>query len=104
VISHGLLTGSLICEIGGQVAWLAASMEFSFLKPVFFGDTVTCRVTVTEVDAKGRAVAEASMVNQRGQEVVTARITGLVPRGATQEALDGMLAEGDPTNPLAGGE
>jgi acyl dehydratase len=77
-------------------------MEFRFLKPVFFGDTVTCRVTVTEVDSKGRAAAEASMVNQEGQEVVTARITGLVPTGPSREDLSRMLAEGDPTNPLGG--
>jgi acyl dehydratase len=102
VISHGLLTGALLCEIGGQVAWLASSMEFRFLKPVFFGDTVTCRVTVTEVDSKGRAAAEASMVNQEGREVVTARITGLVPTGRSREDLGRMLAEGDPTNPLGG--
>jgi 3-hydroxybutyryl-CoA dehydratase len=33
-ICHGLLVGSMICEFGGQVGWLATGMNFKFIKPV----------------------------------------------------------------------
>lgn len=98
LINHGLLTGSMICEVGGQIAWLASGMEFRFRRPVYFGDTVTCRLVITEVDAKGRAKAEATYTNQHGEVVVSARISGRLPGPADKARLAEMIAEGDPTN------
>src|SRR5512138_181837 len=51
-ICHGLLVGSLITEIGGQLAMLAAGMNFRFRRPVYPGEKVTCRVTILELDEK----------------------------------------------------
>ena len=31
LICHGLLVGSMICELGGQVGWLATGMNFKFI-------------------------------------------------------------------------
>ena len=39
-ICHGLLVGSMLCEPGGQVGWLATRMEFKFLSPTYIGDTL----------------------------------------------------------------
>lgn len=101
LVCHGLLVGSLLCTMGGQVAWLATSMSFRFRKPVYFGDTITCTVTISEIDETGRAAADAVCVNQHGVEVVTAHMTGRVPAApAEREALEKMMAEGDPTNEL----
>ena len=36
LICHGLLVGSMICEFGGQVGWLATGMNFKFINPVYF--------------------------------------------------------------------
>ncbi len=102
LICHGLLTGSMICEVGGQIAWLATGMEFSFRRPVYFGDTITCRMVIIEVDSQGRARAEASMTNQRGEEVASARISGRLPDPGERESLAVMIAAGDPHNPLRG--
>lgn len=41
-IAHGLLTATLITEIGGQLGWLASSMSFRFRRPVYPGDELTC--------------------------------------------------------------
>jgi acyl dehydratase len=101
LICHGLLVGSMICEPGGQLAWLASAMEFRFLKPVFVGDTVTCEMTIVEVDPRGRSSAKATFTNQRGEVVMRAQLNGLLPGPAEQEVLTRMLAEGDPTNPLS---
>lgn len=101
LICHGLLVGAMICEVGGQLGWLATGMSFRFLKPVYFGDTITCTFTLTRVEPSGRAEAEAVFVNQRGIDVGSARLSGLVPVTRERELLGQMVNEGDPTNPLA---
>ncbi len=101
LICHGLLTGSMICQVGGQIAWLASGMEFRFLKPVYLGDTVTCRVEIISIDERGRAQAEATYTNQHGQTVVTAVISGRLPDAGDKARLQAMLLEGDPSNPLS---
>lgn len=97
---HGLLVGSLITEIGGQIGWLASGMSFRFKKPVYFGDTITCRFTLTRLALNGKARAEAVMENQAGEVVMTAELFGQVPMGADREVMRHMVAEGDPTNPI----
>ncbi|MBU1155552.1 MAG: MaoC family dehydratase [Proteobacteria bacterium] len=100
LILHGLLTAGMVCEVGGQLAWLATAMEFRFRRPVFFGDTITCTVTVTSVDQRGWAKAEALYTNQRGEVVVSAQMEGQVPMDESQEVLSRRLDQGDPYNPL----
>ncbi len=100
LICHGLLVGSLITEVGGQIGWLATGMDFRFVKPVLFGDTVTCRFTLLEVDERGRARARAVFSNQHGTTVVEASLTGRLPGEAERKILEAMVAEGDPTNKI----
>jgi acyl dehydratase len=99
-ICHGLLTGSMICEIGGQIGWLAASMNFRFKRPVYFGDTISCTVTILSVDERRRAEAEALYVNQEGEIVCEGGMTGIIPGPEEQSVMRNMVAGGDPTNPL----
>lgn len=98
LICHGLLVGSLITEVGGQIGWLASGIDFRFMKPVFFGDTVTCRFTLLEVDERGRAQARAVFSNQHGTTVIEAALRGRLPGEAERAVLAAMVAEGDPTN------
>ena len=58
LICHGLLVGSMICEFGGQVGWLATGMNFKYIKPVYFDDTINCTITITKIEESGRAEAE----------------------------------------------
>jgi 3-hydroxybutyryl-CoA dehydratase len=99
-ICHGLLAGSMICEIGGQLGWLATRMDFAFKKPVHPGDLITCELTVESVDASHFARANARLRNQHGVEVMTAALEGYLPDPASRERLKQMMAAGDPTNPL----
>jgi 3-hydroxybutyryl-CoA dehydratase len=101
-ICHGLLTASLITEIGGQIGWLATGMGFDFKKPVYFGDTITCNFTITDLDARGRVRADAVYCNQDGVTVIEATITGILPDGKERNILSQMVAEGDPTNGVRG--
>jgi 3-hydroxybutyryl-CoA dehydratase len=100
LICHGLLVGSMICEAGGQIGWLASGMQFRFTKPVYFGDTITCRFTIESIEDNGRAEADAVFTNQDGLQVCRARLTGRVPLASERSVLSAMVAEGDPTNRL----
>jgi 3-hydroxybutyryl-CoA dehydratase len=99
-VCHGLLVGSLLTEIGGQIGWLASGMDFRFRRPVYPGDTVICHMTIVEVSGRYRARAEAVFRNQDGQTVAEAALEGLVPGPREQRLLAEMMAEGDPSNGL----
>ncbi len=101
LICHGLLVASMVCQVGGQIAWLASGMNFRFRRPVYFGDTITCRLVITEVDGRGRARAEAVYHNQHGQLVQEAELLGYLPSGRERRLLTAMGQAGDPNNPLA---
>ena len=97
-ICHGLLVGSMLTEIGGQIGWLASVMNFRFKQPVYFGDTITCRFTITDIDERLRASAEAVYFNQDGNLVLEAELKGILPDGVERRILNDMVADGDPTN------
>ncbi|MDD9302632.1 MAG: acyl dehydratase [Desulfobacter sp.] len=101
LICHGLLVGGMVCEFGGQVGWLATGMDFKFLKLVYPGDTIECRITITQMEENGRACAEGSFFNQK--EVLVARVflKGRLPAGRDKDLLNQMIDQGDPTNKLA---
>lgn len=99
-ICHGLLIASLITEIGGQIGWLASGMNFRFIRPVYFGDTVTCVMTISDVTPAGKARAEAVYENQAGEVVLKAELFGMLPSEADIRVLKSMASEADPANPV----
>jgi 3-hydroxybutyryl-CoA dehydratase len=92
-ICHGLLVGSMLTEIGGQIGWLASVMNFRFKLPVYFEETISCRFTITAIDDRGRARAEAVYLNQEGHIVLEAELEGILPDDAQRRMLDRMAAE-----------
>ena len=97
-ICHGLLVASMVTEIGGQIGWLASGMTFRFKRPVYFGDIIECSMTITEIDDRNRAKAEAVFKNQQNEVVIEAVVTGVVPGLPERRVMEAMIAEGDPTN------
>lgn len=97
-ICHGLLVGSILTEVGGQIGWLASEMNFRFKRPVYFGDTIECTFTICEIDARNRARAKAIYCNQDGTVVLEADLAGIIPGEPEKEVLEAMVANGDPTN------
>lgn len=89
-VCHGMLVGSMICEPGGQLGWLADGMAFRFRRPVYPGDTITCELQLVELGERGRARAEAAFSNQNGELVLTAELTGFLPQGPERELLAGI--------------
>jgi 3-hydroxybutyryl-CoA dehydratase len=97
-ICHGLLSASLVTEIGGQIGWLASVMNFRFKGPVYVGETITCIWVITAIDQKGRAKASVTITNEDGATVIEAEIGGIVPGLEERKVLSQMLSERDPTN------
>ena len=96
-ICHGLLVASMLTEIGGEIGWLASGMNFRFKKPVYFGDTIVCSFTITEVDDRLRAKAEAVFKNQHDEIVIEAYVTGVIPGTPERRVMEVMGAEEFPT-------
>ena len=100
-ICHGLLVGSMLTEIGGQLGWLATEMRFKFLKPVYFGDTITCELTINRINTKRLVEAGAVFTKSDGVVVVEAVVKGSLPGEPEREVMKMMVKEGDPTNRIS---
>lgn len=87
LICHGLHVGSLVTEIGGQLSMLAAGMNFRFRRPVYFGDTVTCTLTIDEMDERRRVKCSARFINQRDETVIEGQLFGTLPSDEELEII-----------------
>lgn len=82
-IAHGMLTSSLISNvIGNELPGLGSiylSQNLKFVAPVFPGDTITARVTVTSIRPdKPIVTLETVCTNQREEAVVKGEAVVLV--------------------------
>lgn len=100
-IAHGLLTASLVTEIGGQIGWLATGMNFEFKQPVYADEPITCHWLIVDIDERGHAKAEVRILDAQGITMLEATTTGVLPGAKERERLKQMLAEGDHTNGAA---
>lgn len=78
---QGLLTGSLMTKIGGDLSFIARTMDFEFRRPVFTGETITCEWTVeSKTEREDRYLLDNAVVffNERGEIVVDAGTSGLI--------------------------
>jgi acyl dehydratase len=99
-ICHGLLVASMVTEIGGQLGWLASQMDFRFIKPVYFGDTITCRMSIDRINERGALLAKSVFTNQNNQVVIESEVKAIHPNGRELGVMRQMMKEGDPTNRL----
>ena len=103
---HGILTAGMISAVLGMQlpgpGCIYLKQELNFRAPVYFGDTVECRWTFSEIDDRGRIRAHVEFANQEGDVVLDAVITGILPSKNDINVMKRMTAEGDPTNKLAG--
>ena len=82
-IAHGMLSAGLISSVlanklpGSGTVYL--SQTLTFVAPVFPGDSITARVTVTRVrDDKPIVTLETLCINQRGEPVIRGEAVVLV--------------------------
>ncbi len=85
-VAHGVLTAGLVSAVLGMQlpgpGAIYVSQSLKFLKPVYFGDTVTAEVEVAElVPARNRVRFLTRCVNQNG-DLVAEGESVLMPRRA----------------------
>lgn len=81
---QGLLSGSLMTEIGSDLGYIARTIEYEFLEPVYTGDTIAVECTITsKTEQADRTLLEIDVTfsNDRGAVVIEASTTGLVWTG-----------------------
>ena len=87
-IAHGMLSASFISAVLGfrmteqKIVYLSQSLKF--VAPVYIGDTVTARATVTAIrEDKPIVTIETTCENQRGETLITgeAKIMALPDEG-----------------------
>lgn len=81
LLIQGLLTATLPTKIGGENNVLARTMNFEFLRPVFTGDTIICRVKIEKYEKQAnRTVITASFIcsNQHEKEVLKGGFSGII--------------------------
>ena len=84
LMAHGLLTATIPTKIGGDMNFIAREMTFQFYRPVFSGDTISCDVTVAELEpAEELTKILTTFVcrNQHGKEVMTGTARGVIRAG-----------------------
>lgn len=78
----GLLTGSMLTHAGGTLLpepYPASKMSFRFPAPVYIGETVCARVTVTEKDPeKNRLTLRMICTNPKGEVVLEGEVSGKI--------------------------
>lgn len=78
---HGLFTASIGTRIGGDLNYIAKEINSEFIRPVFTGDTITCELTLTEVEQMEgfkRVVIKSIYRNQNGKEVLIGSSHGII--------------------------
>ena len=81
-IAHGMLVAGMICHFGGDIfpgpGYLAESMEFKYIRPVYFGETIKAVGKVTYVDKKRKRVSfEMNCFNEKGKKVLWGSVVGI---------------------------
>jgi 3-hydroxybutyryl-CoA dehydratase len=82
---HGLLTATLPTKVGGDINFIAREMKFQFYRPVFAGDTVSCEVTIVELEPLDKYTnvrSEFVCRNQNGKEVMSGYALGVIRQPA----------------------
>ncbi|MBV9711757.1 MAG: MaoC family dehydratase N-terminal domain-containing protein [Ktedonobacteraceae bacterium] len=78
---HGLLTATLPTKLGGDLNYIAGSMNFEFLRPVYVDDTLRCEAVIMRIEqVTGRMQMEINFTcrNQQGKEVLRGSTSGIV--------------------------
>ncbi len=78
----GLLTGSMITHAGGTLLpepYPASRMNFRFRAPVYIGETICARVTVSEKDPeKNKLTLKIICTNEKEEVVLEGEVSGRI--------------------------
>jgi 3-hydroxybutyryl-CoA dehydratase len=92
LVSHELLTASLVTEVGRKIGWVGDSITFHFTQQVYTGDMITCHWVIKTLGNQGRATAKITMTNEAGMTVMDAEACGVVSSFAGHNNKKGLSA------------
>ncbi|MFD3447904.1 MaoC family dehydratase N-terminal domain-containing protein [Microbacteriaceae bacterium 4G12] len=78
---QGLLTATLPTKVGSEYGFIAWETSFTFTRPVFTGDTIHCKVHITETITKNDHLCitiEFLCTNQHDCEVLKGQFLGSI--------------------------
>ncbi|ELZ85946.1 (R)-specific enoyl -CoA hydratase [Haloferax elongans ATCC BAA-1513] len=81
VVLHGLLTATMPTKLGGDLNYLARTMEFEFPRPAYTGVEITCEATYESVEKQDDCTyLEVSFVceTEDGDVVLRGRSEGAI--------------------------
>ncbi|WP_424017955.1 dehydratase [Halorientalis pallida] len=81
VVLHGLLTATMPTKLGGDIDFLARTMEFEFPRPAYTGIEITCTSTIESVtEREDRTELSVSFVceTEHGNVVLRGESEGVV--------------------------
>lgn len=89
-IAHGMYVGSLFSKLFGMdlpgEGAIYVSQSLRFKRPVYFGDTITATIKVTEMNTeKNRVYFECIATNQEGKVVITGDAELMPPKKENKE-------------------
>lgn len=71
LVVQGLLTATIPTKIGGDLEFLARTMEYDFRRPVYTGEEITCEWTTEEIEEReDRYEAAGTAVCRNEEDVV----------------------------------
>lgn len=83
LLAHGLLTATLPTKLGGDLDFVARTMQFEFVKAVYAADELTCKGLVESVvpqTTRLKVRFSFEIFNQRGELVLRGASAGMILR------------------------
>lgn len=80
---HSLLIASIATKIGGDLDFFSETLDHTFVKPVYTGEEIWCKITITGVvSLEDRFHVEMSLIffNEDNETVATGKGTGYIPK------------------------
>jgi acyl dehydratase len=81
LMAHGLLTATLPTKLGGDLHYMARTMNFVFEKAVYAGDALSCEgvvESVIEQSTRLKVRFSFEIKNQRGERVLSGTSAGQI--------------------------
>ena len=87
-IVHGMFSAALISTVAGTKlpgpGAIYVEQQIKFKSPIYFGDTATATLTITDINTRHRRVVLKSDVTVKGKVVATGTATLMVDRRPTE--------------------
>ncbi len=81
VVAQGLLVASIVTKLGGDMNYIARTMDFEMLKPVHEGEEITGEIKVLSLVRAAKRLKlqmQCTCLNAAGETVISGKSRGLI--------------------------